>query len=517
MTASLAEDLPEATTTPLAPDPNYPHKAAFHTKLVYASDGRVYVNSIFMRATDVVAEVSAIRRFSGKIAQTVPATLSEIEEIFNRAPHDVAGPTILHAATDSDRQQSVLDLIRAARRGGASDVHITEVRGGKTLVEWRIFGELVPIAEVTSDEGRLMIKALCQSMLDSANASHYEERSRYQGRLRAEFCKAVNIWSGRLAATPTGDGLFAVLRLFYKRREGHASLAELGFRPEQIAIFDEYLHRGRGMGLFTGPTGSGKSTSLETLISLYLERTHGRRRVITMEHPIEFPIAGAVQTPIMGHSGLDDERIATEFAEATSHSLRLDPDLIMLGEIRAQSGASAAFTAAMTGHGMLSTLHVDDWITTFERLLDLDVSPSLVFNPRLLRVISNQALARTLCPHCKIPFRKGATGMKPEVRERVERYCEPERIFMRGPGCLHCVRGIGGQTVIAEVVGADRRLMQAYKSEGQFAAYDYWVKQTGGLSKCRNLIARVNEGVIDPTTGEEDVCMLDDDLLMAWG
>ncbi|CAM5223163.1 hypothetical protein CDEF62S_00026 [Castellaniella defragrans] len=94
--------------------------------------------------------------------------------------------------------------------------------------------------------------------------------------------------------------------------------------------------------------------------------------------------------------------------------------------------------------------------------------------------------------------------MKPEVRERVERYCDLDHVYVRGPGCSHCVRGIGGQIVIAEVVRTDRRLMQAYKSEGQFAAYDYWEKQAGGLSKCRNLIARINEGIIDPTSGEED-------------
>ncbi|MGS1117395.1 GspE/PulE family protein [Castellaniella sp. UC4442_H9] len=516
----LAQEIPDTATAAaaLTPASDYPHKGEFRNKLVYASDGVIYVNRVHMRDIDVVGEVSEIRRSAGRIVRTHPSTLSEIEEIYASAPHqDQVAVGRLHAATDSDRQQSILDLIKRGREQGASDIHLTERRGGKTLVEFRILGELGVDAEITSDEGRLLIKSLCQSMLDSANSSHFEERSRYQGRLRREFCKNVDVWSGRLASTPTDDGLHAVLRLLYKRRTGRASLADLGFRPEQIAVFDEYLHRGRGMGLFTGPTGSGKSTSLETLISLYIDRTDHRRRVLTMEHPVEFPILGAVQTPIMDHAGMDDDKISAEFAEATSHSLRLDPDLLMLGEIRARSGAAAAFTAAMTGHGLLSTLHVDDWIATFPRLLDLGVPESLAFNPRLLRFISNQALARTLCPHCKVPYLSNKDRVKPEVRARVEKYCEPEHVFLRGDGCEHCARrpGIAGQIIVAEVVRIDRRLMEAYK-ESPFAAYDYWAKEAGGLSKCQNLITRINEGLIEPTTGEEDVCPLDDDLIMAW-
>jgi len=502
----------QTTSATPKPHPTYAHKANLREKLVYADDRCIYINDIHKRDMDVQTEISHIRRISGSDVRVDFVMLSQIEEIYAQAPGLVAesrGQQDSH----TNRQEYLIRLMRTAAQKGASDIHMVMV-GSKAKIQFRIHGELHLENEVTADEGELMMSSLYNSMIDSSSDPNFDRSRRQQGRLRKEYADKANIWSGRLATTPAESGSAMALRLLYKRRSGRPSTAQLGYLPQQVEILNETKRRGKGICILSGGTGSGKSTTLECLLSEYSIETGGKRRVLTIEHPVEFPIEGAVQTPIIDKNGLDDEGVAVEFAHAITHSMRLDPDIMMVGEVRSPGSARAAFAAAMTGHGMYTTLHSNDWLTVFDRLRDLEITDSLLYDPTLVRCLVNQSLARTLCPHCRIKFSDNQDQVDELVRARIQRYCTPDTVWLRGPGCSQCLKGINGRSVIAEVVSPNRGLMQAYQ-QGKFAAYDYWMKH-GGITKCSHLIQRINEGLVDPTLGELDVCLLDtDDLLKA--
>jgi type II secretory ATPase GspE/PulE/Tfp pilus assembly ATPase PilB-like protein len=464
------------------------------------------------RDVDVQYEITDIRRSSTDELKLQLVMLSQIEAIYAQNPDltvEASGSKNFH----TNRQDYLIRLMRAAMHKGASDIHMV-VGSSKTKVQFRIHGELYLENEITADEGELMMSALYSSMIDSSSDPNFHRGRRQQGRLRKEIAEQAGIWSGRLATTPAESGVAMALRLLYKRRTGRPSTAQLGYLPEQVDIMNETKHRGKGICIFSGGTGSGKSTTLECLLSEYSEEMDGKRRVLTIEHPVEFPIAGAVQTPIIDKNGLDDDGVATEFEHAITHSMRLDPDVMMVGEVRSVGSARAAFAAAMTGHGMYTTIHANDWLTVFDRLRDLGITDSLLYDPTLIRCLVNQSLARTICPHCRVRFTVQENAVDEAVHARVKKYCTLETVWLRGPGCEKCLNGINGRTVIAEVCSPTRGLMEAYQ-RSKFAAYDYWRVQ-GGITKCAHLIRRINEGLIDPTVGELDVCLLDtDELLLA--
>ena len=493
------------------PHAEYEHKPGLRDKLVFTEDLQIFVNEIHKRDMDVQSEISEIRRWVGEGSVSVRfALLSQIEAIYSQGPIHVAsnGARVEDSAA---RQDYSINLMKKAMRLGASDIHMVVI-GNKAKIQFRIHGELHTDSEVSAEEGTLMMSSLYNSMVDSASDPNFDQTRRQQGRLRKVFADKAGIWSGRLATTPAEGGVAMALRLLYKRRTGRPSSAELGYLSEQVKILNDTRHRGKGICILSGGTGSGKSTTLECQLSELIEETFGKRRVLTIEHPVEFPIHDAVQTPIVDKNGLDDDGVAAEFALAITHSMRLDPDVMMVGEIRSPGSARAAFAAAMTGHGMYTTIHANDWLTVFDRLRDLGITDSLLFDPTLVRCIVNQSLARTICPHCRVSFNSAKDTIDKELRKRVEEFCEPEKVYMRGTGCTLCLKGVNGRTVIAEVASPTRGLMEAYQ-ESKFAAYDYWL-QHGGITKCSHLIQRINEGLIDPMLGELDVCLLDTDRLL---
>ncbi|WP_323025683.1 GspE/PulE family protein [Castellaniella sp.] len=493
--------------------PTYPHKAALAEKLVYADDGVIYINGIHKRDLDVQTEIANIRRSSTTEVSVQFVMLSQIEAIYGQDPSLIAKTANNPQDSQTNRQEYLIRLMRTAAHKGASDIHMV-VGGSKTKIQFRIHGELHLENETTTEEGEFMMSALYNSMIDSSSDSDFNRGKRQQGRLRKEFAAKAGVWSARLATTPAESGVAMALRLLYKRRSGRPSTAQLGYLPEQVAILNETKRRGKGICIFSGSTGSGKSTTLECLLSEYSLETGGRRRVLTIEHPVEFPIEGAVQTPIIDRNGADDDGVAAEFASSITHSMRLDPDIMMVGEVRSVGSARAAFAAAMTGHGMYTTLHANDWLTVFDRLRDLGITDSLLYDPTLVRCLVNQSLARTLCPHCRIKFSDHSHQVDDALGARIERFCTPDTVYLRGPGCDKCLGGINGRTVVAEVCSPTRGLMEAYQ-KSKFAAYDYW-KAHGGITKCSHLTRRINEGLIDPAMGELDVCLLDtDELLMA--
>jgi general secretion pathway protein E len=234
----------------------------------------------------------------------------------------------------------------------------------------------------------------------------------------------------RVSTLPTGHGERVVLRLLDKER-GRLEPERLGMSAEVLAVFDRLVKQPHGIVLVTGPTGSGKTTTLYAMLS---RLDAGSTNIMTVEDPIEYDLAGIGQTQV-------NPRIDMTFARALRAILRQDPDVIMIGEIRDQETAQIAVQASLTGHLVLATLHTNDSLSAVTRLLDMGIEPFLL-SSSLLGILA-QRLVRKLCPDC------------------------------RGSGCPKCLQtGYLGRTGIYELVELDETLraaIHARESERQLA------------------------------------------------
>jgi general secretion pathway protein E len=194
----------------------------------------------------------------------------------------------------------------------------------------------------------------------------------------------------RVSSIPAKNGESIVLRLLPKQRRD-LDLAKLGLEPDHSAMVARWAEEPNGIVLVTGPTGSGKSTTLYTALKL---ANNGERKIITVEDPIEYKMNGIVQ--IQAHA-----EIGYDFARALRSILRHDPDVIMVGEIRDRETAEIAIQAALTGHMVFSTLHTNSAVASFGRLLDMGIEPFLIASS--VRAVVAQRLVRRLCPHCSTP------------------------------------------------------------------------------------------------------------------
>jgi general secretion pathway protein E len=235
----------------------------------------------------------------------------------------------------------------------------------------------------------------------------------------------------RVSSLPSTWGESLVLRLLPKERK-QFTLDRLGMRADDLKIFRFWAREPHGIILITGPTGSGKSTTLYATLE---EINDGASKIVTVEDPVEYSISGISQV----HAQPD---IGYTFARALRAILRQDPDKIMIGEIRDLETAQIAIQAALTGHMVFSTLHTNDSLSAFTRLVDMGVEPFLVASA--VRVVMAQRLARRLCPHCAVPEEPTA-----DMREQVEMLRRTSPQLFEGParwrraiGCAECY-GLG--------------------------------------------------------------------------
>jgi general secretion pathway protein E len=273
-------------------------------------------------------------------------------------------------------------LLTQSLREGASDIHI-EPFEQTSVVRFRIDGALRDIVRPRKAiHASLISRIKIMAQLDIA-----EKRLPQDGRITLRVGgKGVDV---RVSTLPTGHGERAVLRLLDKEA-GRLDLSHLGMAPELLPEFDNLINQPHGIVLVTGPTGSGKTTTLYAALSRLNAST---TNILTVEDPIEYDLIGVGQTQV-------NAKIDMTFAKALRAILRQDPDVIMIGEIRDLETAQIAVQASLTGHLVLATLHTNDSAAAVTRLLDMGIEPFLL-SSSLLGVMA-QRLVRKLCVHCKV-------------------------------------------------------------------------------------------------------------------
>jgi general secretion pathway protein E len=290
---------------------------------------------------------------------------------------------LLESSDDAPVIRMINALLTQSLREGASDIHI-EPFEKTSVVRFRIDGALRDVVRPRKAiHASLISRIKIMSQLDIA-----EKRLPQDGRITLRIGgKPVDV---RVSTLPTGHGERAVLRLLDKEA-GRLDLSHLGLSPALLRQFDHMINQPHGIVLVTGPTGSGKTTTLYAALSRLNSTT---TNILTVEDPIEYDLQGVGQTQV-------NARIDMTFAKALRAILRQDPDVIMIGEIRDLETAQIAVQASLTGHLVLATLHTNDSAAAVTRLLDMGIEPFLL-SSSLLGVLA-QRLVRKLCVHCKQP------------------------------------------------------------------------------------------------------------------
>jgi type II secretory ATPase GspE/PulE/Tfp pilus assembly ATPase PilB-like protein len=288
---------------------------------------------------------------------------------------------------DDDEEASVVkfvnQIIREALDQRATDIHV-EPLSTNLRIRYRIDGRLIEIAvpeNIKALQSSVIARLKIMARLDIA-----ERRVPQDGRINLQFEGAtIDV---RVATVPTVEGESVSLRLLNQEK---FNIAKLGMEPFVLKKIESLLHMPNGIILITGPTGSGKSTSLYSFLT---EVNHPERRIVTVEDPVENKLTGVMQIAVKNEIGLT-------FATALRSILRADPNIVMIGEIRDLETAEIAIRASLTGHLVFSTLHTNDAMGGISRLIDMGVEPFLV--SAAVRAFLAQRLVRKLCPNCKVP------------------------------------------------------------------------------------------------------------------
>jgi type IV pilus assembly protein PilB len=401
-----------------------------------------------------IQAIDDIRLFTGmaiKPVMAVPADLSaRIDQYYSRegaekAVEDIRRDFSLEQITEQDADQLseinnapvvrlVNSVIAHAVRARASDIHI-EPFENHMRIRFRIDGELQEIMKSPKAAHPAVVTRIkIMSRLDIA-----EKRLPQDGRIEMTVeGKDIDL---RISVLPTVHGEKVVMRIL-GRSDMLLSKAQLGFNENNIELFNRIIRASNGIVLVTGPTGSGKTT---TLYAVLRELNKINRNIITVEDPVEYRLEGINQVQVNPKAGLT-------FANGLRSILRQDPDIIMIGEIRDAETAQIAVRAAITGHLVLATVHTNDTASTLTRLIDMGVEPYLVSSSVV--GITAQRLMRRICSNCKTAYTPDRAEMDVlKIREPVTLY--------RGAGCSSCnFTGYRGRVAIHEIMPVNAQIRE---------------------------------------------------------
>lgn len=392
----------------------------------------------------------------------------------------------------SDQQRHLRDLVYEAVLQGVSDIHI-QVRQTHTKIRMRQHGELHLYAEWSEKLGREIASVAFNKETDHAT-SHFNPLVPQDASMPLKISgKDIRL---RLASVPAHGGFDMVMRILATGQERNKTLEDLGYTHKQVEIIKMALKLPFGAIIVAGPTGSGKTTTLAAC----MEMVENTQKLYSIEDPVEKVVEEATQVPV------NTEKEDRSFASMGRAALRMDPDVIILGEMRDEDTAHVMVRASITGHLVLTTLHTNRATAIITRLVDMGVSPVLLSDSSVLRCLLCQRLVPAVCQECAIPLRSSPKHQPfiPEW-EAVLGAETVDAAKARGPGCAKCNRtSVSGRTVVAEVIWVDEEGRQ-FIQKCDTLNWEKYLKQQGWDDFHDRAVQLIQEGICDPFDAEKVV------------
>jgi type II secretory ATPase GspE/PulE/Tfp pilus assembly ATPase PilB-like protein len=374
-----------------------------------------------------------------------------LEKIISRTPVEQASGVeaagerveeIEKLAEDASVIRLVNQIILEAYKKRATDIHLEPYRG-EVILRYRIDGVLYD-AKVPP-QIKHFLNAIISRIKIMSNLNIVEHRLPQDGRAIVKTLdETLDL---RISTLPTPYGESVVIRILPTQML--LSLESLGLLKRDLELFELLLQKPHGIIFVTGPTGSGKTTTLYACLSKINTK---ERKIITIEDPIEYEMKGITQIQVMPQIGLD-------FARGLRSMLRHDPDVMMVGEVRDLETAEIAIRVALTGHLVFSTLHTNDAASGITRLLDIGVEPYLVASS--VEAFIAQRLVRVICPKCKEEDKSFLVPLKKQIAQDLGLESADKVKFFRGKGCQHCnLTGFYGRTALYEVLLVDEKIKE---------------------------------------------------------
>jgi len=413
------------------------------------------------------------------LEQATEAFTLQVTKADEDTEETISGDRLTRDTTGSPVVKLVETVIFTALERRASDIHI-EARDAEVAVKYRIDGVLQHAMQPISKDWHSAVISRIKVLSDLDIA---ERRVPQDGRFRVRYKgRFIDL---RVSIMPASHGEDAVLRVLDKETLSEKfqslSLDVVGFSQDEMARFRRYIREPYGMVLVTGPTGSGKTTTLYAAIN---EIKSDEDKIITIEDPVEYQLRGITQIPVNEKKGLT-------FARGLRSILRHDPDKIMVGEIRDQETAQIAIQSALTGHLVFTTVHANNVTDVIGRFINMGVEPYNFVSA--LNCIMAQRLVRIICPNCKRPKKTSQdelreAGMKPEDAQNAQ--------ISEGAGCLECSgTGYHGRTAICELLDLSDRIREMIIDRRPTSEIKRFAREEGMITLRESGLAKARQGI----------------------
>ncbi|WP_457640545.1 type II secretion system ATPase GspE [Persephonella sp.] len=465
----------------------FPVEFLKENQIIPVDENKVYIT----RKTPFYA-VEDIRFLTGKTPETVLISEEEFNEKLEEYISNIENKLEeeeeikesffedLLEGSDAPVIQLLNSLFLKAVRSNASDIHF-EPFSDKVVVRFRLDGVLHEISTIPLNAYPQIVSRI--KIISKLNVA--EKRLPQDGRIKVKIGeKQLDM---RVSTLPTVFGERIVIRLL-DRSNKLLTLEELGFDTEDLEKYERIIRKPYGLVLVTGPTGSGKST---TLYASLLKLKTPRKNIITIEDPVEYQINGIGQIQV-------NPKINLTFANGLRSILRQDPDIVMVGEIRDLETAEIAIHASMTGHLVLSTLHTNDAPSAVARLVDMGVEPFLVASS--LEGVIAQRLIRKICENCKEEYTPKIEETE-EIKKFMKKDLKIEKLY-RGKGCDQCLgTGFKGRIAIYEIMEIDEEMRGVISKQPESMA----VREKAISKGMKTLIEDGMEKIVQGITTIEEV------------
>lgn len=478
-------------------------------------EGRLFLADGHRRNIHVESFIAAVKRMHEPLFEpfvvTDMSTIKAINEFGQRNRGSHQSDTVVETQT----QRELSKIITEATRRGASDVHIID-KTDNAYINMRVNGAIQKMRDLQTPTARALMSA-AHALSEESDPS-YQELEPQSARI-ARTSKLIRLPPGveaiRLQWDPLAyGGRMLVMRFLYSSvssgRSSDISVENLGYHPKQTDQLRIMRARPSGVTIVSGPTGSGKSTTLKVALEELMRETKYEKNALTVEDPPEYPIAGVQQIPVTNVKTREERE--RKFQEAINAALRSDPDIIMIGEIRNRESAKLTFEAAMSGHQVFATLHANSALAIVDRLRDIGVEPYKLYDPTIMTGLVGQRLVPKLCPHCRISFSKAVRTNKVsrDVLMRINKFLDDSGaragdMHVRGEGCSKCDKGHNEQVIATETIVPNETLMDLLRRELKADARAYWLNDMGGFSMLAHGISKMLAGEVSPEALEARV------------